>query len=73
MDTMCPIISVGALIAVSMGLTAKERAGHCLGPSCQLWQKCRKPNQCPECGKTGSWDDNNSRFACPTHGWFYKD
>ena len=72
MKTICPLLLIGGAIAVANNLSTVTDFGDCAGPRCQLWDVCRKPNQCPECGRVSTPNKEHGGFYCPEHGWFNK-
>lgn len=48
MKTSCPLMWLVICTAPSM---FGDTTPSCNGPSCQLWHKCRRENQCLKCGK----------------------
>lgn len=70
MKTSCPLMWL--VICTAPGMFG-ETTPSCNGPNCQLWHKCRRPDQCPVCGKTCSIvqrqdDTNYGYYRCEEHG-----
>ena len=64
MNTTCPLF-------VSLLLSGQADNADCEGPNCQLWHKCRRPDQCPKCGATGEPEEYARGYECPNGcGWF---
>jgi hypothetical protein len=67
MKTICPIMYLAAPAGYN------HEISDCIGPKCQWWHKCRRPDQCPKCGSTGEPDDYAKGYECPNGcGWFDK-
>lgn len=70
MKTTCPIIMLATCVNPGM---FGDITPTCNGPNCQLWHKCRRPDQCPKCGATGEPEEYARGYECPNGcGWFDK-
>lgn len=73
MKTFCPLSAISSAIWMGLIGATINNPTECLGSGCQWWHKCRRPDQCPICGKTCSIvqrqdDANYGYYRCEEHG-----